>query len=171
MALQVNPNRKYNKAFKSRRGVKRPTEGALKLWEKQKMKEVYGIREAQSAGLLKKFNSGAGEENGSILSFIERRLDNVVFRLGAAATRKSAKQQVTHSKIRVNGTITNSPSYLVSVGDTIKISKPRFSEDSVTPEWLELNRATGEAKVIRLPLATEIEPDIDERLILEYYSK
>lgn len=171
MALPVNPNRKYNKAFKSRRGVKRPNEGALKLWEKQKMKNIYGVREAQSRGLVNSFKSKSGEDNASVLALFERRLDNVVFRLGAAMTRKSARQQVTHSRIRVNGRVTNTPSYLVIVGDTIKLSKPKFSEETVTPEWLELNRASGEAKVKRLPSGTEIEPDIDERLILEYYSK
>ena len=158
------------------------SEYSTQLTEKQKVKFVYGILEKQFRMYYEKAERMNGNTGENLLSLIERRLDNVVYRLGFAATRREARQLVNHGHYTVNGKRVNIPSYLVSVGDVIAVceksaSNNRFKklkEDDAfvaAPKWLDRDKNNLQGKVIALPARDDIDFEIAENLIVELYSK
>ena len=158
------------------------SEYAMQLTEKQKVKFVYGILEKQFRMYYEKAARAEGNTGEVLLSLIERRLDNVVYRLGFAATRREARQLVNHGHYTVNGKRVNIPSYLVSVGDVIAVcekstSTTRFktlkeSDAFVAAlKWLERDKNNLQGKVIAMPARDDIDFEIAENLIVELYSK
>lgn len=163
-------------------GAKRKkSEYAMQLTEKQKVKFVYGIMEKQFRAYYEKAAKAEGKTGEVLLTTIERRLDNVVFRLGLANTRREARQLVNHAHFTVNGKKVNIPSYLVKLGDVIEVSEKsrsttRFKAltDAPTvtlPKWLEKTADVFGGKVIAMPLREDIDFPVEEHLIVELYSK
>ena len=162
---------------------KKKSEYALQLSEKQKVKFVYGIMEKQFRSYYEKAARMPGKTGENLLVLVERRLDNVVYRLGFAMTRREARQLVNHGHFTVNGKRVNIPSYLVSVGDVIEVAeKSRASvkfkrltgEDAVMvtlPQWLEREKNTLRGTVTKMPAREDIDLPIEEHLIVELYSK
>ncbi len=162
---------------------KKKSEYALQLAEKQKVKFVYGIAEKQFHGYYEKANRMPGRTGDNLLILVERRLDNVVFRLGFAATRRDARQLVSHAHFTVNGKKVNIPSYLVKAGDVVEVaessrSSAKFSkltgEDApvaLLPAWLDRDKGTLKGVVTKLPVREDIDVPIAEHLIVELYSK
>ena len=158
------------------------SEYAMQMTEKQKVKFVYGILEKQFRGYYEKAARAEGNTGEILLSLIERRLDNVVYRLGFAATRREARQLVNHGHYTVNGKRVNIPSYMVRTGDVIAVceksaSNNRFKkmkEDNAfvaAPKWLDRDTNNLQGKVIALPARDDIDFEIAEHLIIELYSK
>ena len=158
------------------------SEYALQLTEKQKVKFVYGILEKQFHMYYEKAERMGGNTGENLLSLIERRLDNVVYRLGFASTRREARQLVNHGHYTVNGKRVNIPSYLVSAGDVVavcekSVSNNRFKkhkEDDAfvaAPKWLERDKNNLQGKVVAMPTKEDIDFEIAENLIVELYSK
>ena len=164
-----------------RRGKK--SEYALQLAEKQKVKFVYGILEKQFHMYYEKAARMPGKTGENLLVLVERRLDNVVYRLGFAKTRREARQMVSHAHFTVNGKKVNIPSYLVKAGDVIAVketscSTTRFkallAEDApkvLVPEWLEREKNALKGSVTRLPVRADVDVPVEEHLIVELYSK
>ena len=161
---------------------KKQSEYAMQLTEKQKVKFVYGILEKQFRMYYEKAERMNGNTGEILLSLVERRLDNVVYRLGFASTRREARQLVNHGHYTVNGKSVNIPSYLVEVGDVIAVSEKsssnnrfkKMKEDDAfiaAPKWLERDKNTLSGKVIALPARDDIDFEIAENLIVELYSK
>lgn len=159
------------------------SEYALQLTEKQKVKFVYGVLEKQFRAYYEKAARMKGNTGDELMTLLERRLDNVVFRLGLAATRREARQLVNHGHFTVNGKRVNIPSYLVKTDDVIAVrdksrSSAKFKkivEDDrfvAAPKWLEKNKnAPLEGKVIAMPQRDDIDFDVAVNLIVELYSK
>ena len=158
------------------------SEYALQMTEKQKVKFVYGILEKQIRMYFEKAERMNGNTGENLLSLVERRLDNVVYRLGFAATRREARQLVNHGHYTVNGKRVNIPSYLVSNGDVIAVceksaSNTRFKTlkeaDAfvAAPKWLERDKNNLQGKVIAMPARDDSDFEIAENLIVELYSK
>ena len=152
------------------------------LREKQRIRTMYGLNERQFANLFEKASRMEGMAGVNFLVLLESRLDNVVYRMGFARTRKAARQLVNHGHIEVNGKKVDIPSYRVSVGDVIAVKeKSRTSakfKDVVeqtngrtTPLWLDVNRDAFSATVNRLPNPTDIDYETETHLIVELYSK
>ena len=162
---------------------KKKSEYALQLQEKQKVKFVYGVMEKQFRMYYEKATRMSGKTGEDLLSLLERRLDNVVFRLGYASTRRDARQLVSHAHFTVNGTKVDIPSYLVKVGDVIEVKdssrssvkfKRLLGEDApvvLVPQWLEREKNALKGTVTRLPVREDIDLPIEEHLIVELYSK
>ena len=158
------------------------SEYATQLTEKQKVKFVYGIQEKQFRNYYEKASRAEGNTGEVLLSLVERRLDNVVYRLGFAATRRQARQLVNHAHFTVNGQRVNIPSYLVKVGDVIAVCEKSVSNSFfkslkeadtfvAAPKWLDRDKTTLTGKVIAVPTKADIDFDIAEHLIVELYSK
>ena len=158
------------------------SEYAMQLTEKQKVKFVYGILEKQFRMYYEKAERMNGNTGEILLSLVERRLDNVVYRLGFASTRREARQLVNHGHYTVNGKSVNIPSYLVDVNDVIAVSEKsssnnrfkKMKEDDAfvaAPKWLERDKNNLTGKVIALPARDDIDFEIAENLIVELYSK
>ena len=159
---------------------KKQSEYGLQLREKQKAKRFYGMQETQFRNLFEKAAKKPGMTGENLLVLLETRLDNVVFRLGFASSRKEARQLVTHGHFTVNGKKADIPSMEVKAGDVIKVkeksqSSPKFKEVkemSITvPSWLSVDVEKLEGKVITLPRREDIDTPIAEHLIVELYSK
>ena len=162
---------------------KKKSEYALQLQEKQKVKFVYGILEKQFHSYYEKAMRMPGETGENLLVLVERRLDNVVYRLGFAMTRREARQLVNHGHFTVNGRKVNIPSYLVKVGDVIEVressrSSVKFKrfvgEDAIivnVPQWLEKEKNSLKGTITKLPAREDIDLPIEEHLIVELYSK
>ncbi len=161
---------------------KKQSEYALQLKEKQKVKFVYGILEKQFRLYYEKAAKAPGQTGENLLTTIERRLDNVVYRLGFAMTRAEARQLVSHGHFTVNGRKVNIPSYLVKPGMVITLKdssktlekiKANVEANSVTqpPKWLEYDANNMIAKVVANPARDDIDLPIEEHLIVELYSK
>ena len=158
------------------------SEYALQLNEKQKVKFIYGVLEKQFRAYYEKATKMPGKTGDNLMSLVERRLDNVVFRLGLASTRREARQLVTHGHYTVNGKRVDIPSYMVKVGDVIAVSEKsnssaRFKtmkeEDAfvTTPKWLERDKNSLQGKVTALPARDDIDFEVEDHLIVELYSK
>ena len=158
------------------------SEYAMQLTEKQKVEFVYGMQERQFRSYYEKASRAEGNTGEVLLSMLERRLDNVVYRLGYASTRREARQLVNHGHFTVNGKRVNIPSFLVKVGDLVavceaSVSKPRFKkmkEDDAfvaAPKWLDRDKNTLQGKVVAIPTKEDIDFEIAEHLIVELYSK
>ena len=161
-----------------RRG--KQSEYAIQLTEKQKAKYTYGILEKQFSNLYKKASAAKGVTGEVLLGLCESRLDNTVFRLGIAPTRRSARQLVNHRHVTVNGQLVNIPSYQLRPGDVVAVREKSKSLELVTSsianssqtfDWLEWNSDTKEGKFIGMPERTQIPENIKEQLIVELYSK
>ena len=162
---------------------KKKSEYALQLSEKQKVKFVYGIMEKQFRGYYEKAEKMAGKTGENLLVTIERRLDNVVYRLGFAMTRREARQLVSHAHFTVNGKKVNIPSYLVKPGDVIEVKessrasskfKRLVGEDAIqvtVPQWLDREKNALKGTVVKMPERGDIDMPIEEHLIVELYSK
>ena len=158
------------------------SEYALQMTEKQKVKFVYGILEKQFRMYFEKAERMNGNTGENLLRLVERRLDNVVYRLGVASTRREARLLVNHGHYTVNGKRVNIPSYLVGNGDVIAVceksaSNTRFKmmkeADAfvAAPKWLERDKNNLQGKVIAIPARDDIDFEIAENLIVELYSK
>lgn len=162
---------------------RKESEYATQLKEKQKVKFVYGILEKQFHSYYEKAIRMPGETGENLLILVERRLDNVVYRLGFAMTRREARQLVNHGHFTVNGRKVNIPSYLVKVGDVIEVressrSSVKFKrfvgEDAIivnVPQWLEKEKNSLKGTITKLPAREDIDLPIEEHLIVELYSK
>ena len=158
------------------------SEYALQLREKQKLRWFYGIMEKQFALYFQRASRKKGVTGDNLLQILEIRLDNVVYRLGFAAGRRTAHQLVQHGHIRVNGKKVNIASYLIKVGDVIDVKETKNSRKIVSenleltndrpiPEWIQLNKDALKAKILRLPERNDINVPVDEHMIVELYSK
>ena len=160
---------------------RKKSEYSMQLTEKQKVKFIYGIMEKQFRSYYEKAEKAQGKTGSVLLTLIEHRLDNVVFRLGLASTRREARQLVNHAHFTVNGKKVNIPSYLVKVGDVIEVKESsrgtnRFKaiaeNNNVTaPKWLEKANDKLGGKVIAEPEREDIDFPVEEHLIVELYSK
>ncbi len=175
----------YSKTSNRNPGAQKRTkksEYAIQLNEKQKVKFIYGILEKQFRMYYEKATKMPGKTGENLLTLVERRLDNVVFRLGFASTRREARQLVSHGHYTVNGKRVDIPSYLVKVGDIIAVSEKSSSntrfktmkeEESftATPKWLDRDKNALLGKVTAMPARDDIDYEVDELLIVELYSK
>ncbi len=161
---------------------KKQSEYGLQLNEKQKVKFIYGLLEKQFKHYYELAAKKSGVTGEMLLQLLESRLDNVVYRLGLANTRREARQIVNHGHITVNGSKVDIPSYLVKPGDVIAVREKsknsvRIKEivetnaKRVIPAWLEMNRDTLTGKVLKLSEREDIDYDVQEHLIVELYSK
>lgn len=156
------------------------SEYGTQLREKQKVKRMYGVLEKQFRDYYEKADRMKGVTGENMLSLIERRLDNVVYRMGIGASRKQARQIVNHGLITVNGRRVNIASYQVKAGDVIAIKENKQNNEIfkdlkgskvVMPKWLEFDTNTLSGKILALPGREDIDADIKEQLIIELYSK
>lgn len=165
-----------------RRANRKMSEYALQLREKQKAKFIYGVLEKPFRNYYKKAEKMPGMTGPNLMIMLESRLDNVVFRLGFARTRKEARQIVDHKHVLVNGRQVNIPSYLVKAGDTIEIKEKckgsqRYKDildvtaGRMVPEWLDCDAESLKGSVKELPAREVIDVPVDEMLIVELYSK
>lgn len=154
----------------------------LRLREKQKVKKIYGILERQFRRYFEEAKKARGMTGENLLLLLEKRLDNIVFRLGFSLTRAGARQLVRHGHFLVNGRKVNIPSYSCKVGDEISLKAKsremvgikeamKLSQDREKTPWLEMDQENFKGKVARLPKKEEIALPIQEQLIVEYYSR
>ena len=175
----------YNKTSNKNPGGQRrakKSEYATQLTEKQKVKFVYGIQEKQFRNYYDKASRHEGNTGENLLSIVETRLDNVVYRLGFANSRRQARQLVNHGHFTVNGERVNIPSYMVKTGDVVAVCEKSVSNaffkalkeaDAfvAAPKWLDRDKNTLQGKVIAMPTQADIDFDIAVHLIVELYSK
>ena len=165
-----------------RRANRKMSEYGLQLREKQKAKFIYGVLEKPFRNYYKKADKMAGMTGENLMTMLESRLDNVVFRLGFARTRKEARQIVDHKHVLVNGKQVNIPSYLVSAGDVIEIKENKKGSERyksilevtggrLVPEWLDVDQEALRGTVKELPSREAIDVPVNEMLIVELYSK
>lgn len=160
----------------------KPSEYGLQLREKQKTRRVYGVLEKQFRNYFAAADRQQGITGENLLVLLERRLDNVVFRLGFAASRKEARQLVNHGHFTVNGRKVSIPSYLIRVGDVIQVKEgskesPKFAEIKeqaaykTPPEWLSVDVENLTGTVLAYPIREQIDTAVNEQLIVELYSR
>lgn len=159
---------------------KRVTEYGLQLREKQKVKRAYGILEKQFRRYYEEAERMKGVTGENMLSLIERRLDNVIYRMGIGASRKECRQIVNHGQITVNGKRVNVPSFIVKPGDVIAVKENKRDLEMfknlkgmkiIMPKWLEFNSEKLEGKILSIPSREDIDLNIKEHLIIELYSR
>jgi small subunit ribosomal protein S4 len=170
---QVTNNRRPN----------RPSQYSLQLREKQKVKRLYGLLEKQFSNLMKEASRSRGQSGTVLLQLLERRADNAVYRAGFAPSRRAARQLVTHGHFMLNGTRVDIPSIRLKEGDELVLrdhskASQYFKQlddispaPSAIPEWLKADRKKLTVSVKGLPTRDDAEPDINEQLIVEYYSR
>lgn len=161
--------------------AKKQSNYGMQLREKQKVKRIYGMLETQFRNLFEKAEKMSGIAGDNMLSLLERRLDNVVFRMGLAGSRKEARQLVRHGHFTLNGKKVNIPSLTVEVGDEIAVKEKSRSSAKfkslvenftrVVPNWLDVEIEKMSGKIVSLPTREDIDLDIAEHLIVELYSK
>ncbi len=156
------------------------TEYGAQLREKQKIKRIYGLLENQMRSYYEEAERMRGVTGENMLSLIERRLDNVVYRMGIAGSRKQARQLVNHGLITVNGKRVDIASFIIKAGDEISIKESKLEKQPiksvrglkvVMPKWLEFNTETLKGKILALPTREDIDADLQERLVIEHYSR
>lgn len=173
-------DKKSNRQLK--RANRKMSEYGLQLREKQKAKFIYGVLEKPFRNYFKKAQRMSGMTGTNLMVLLETRLDNVVFRMGLARTRREARQIVDHKHVLVNGKQVNIPSYLVKAGDVIEIKEKckgsqRYKDilevtgGRMVPAWLEVDTEILKGTVKELPTRDEIDVPVDEMLIVELYSK
>lgn len=182
MKEKVTSSKKQDKPVKRGRKI---SEYGRQLMEKQKVKEMYGMRERQFKRFFTIASASEESTGHMLLSLLERRLDNVLYRLKLAVSRAQARQIIVHGHVLVNGKKVYSPSYLVSVNDVISFAdnvadKKQFVEQALekrlkigikVPEWLELDKTKRLGKVLRAPVRSDVQTPVEEHLIVELYSK
>ena len=174
----------YDKKSKRnlQRGNRKVSEYGLQLREKQKAKFIYGVLEKPFRNYYKKADKMRGLTGLNLMTILESRLDNVVFRLGFARTRKEARQIVDHKFVTVNGKVVNIPSYLVKAGDVVEIKESKkniqrmkdiveVAGGRIVPEWLDIDAEKLQGTVKELPSREQIDVPVNEMLIVELYSK
>lgn len=170
---EQNSNQRRNK----------PSQYAIQLREKQKVKRLYGLLERQFRKLMEEASRSKGQSGEMLLQFLERRMDNAVYRAGLAPSRRAARQLVSHGHFMLNDRRVDIPSIRLKAGDVLVVrDRSKQSEyfkklddispaPSETPSWLKTSRKKLEITITGLPLREEVEPDINEQLIVEYYSR
>ena len=180
LGINKKSNRQSNRQLK--RTNRKMSEYALQLREKQKAKFIYGVLEKPFRNYYAKAKQMEGMTGENLMRLLESRLDNVMFRMGFARTRKEARQIVDHKHVLVNGKQVNIPSYLVKAGDAIEIKEnkkgsQRYKEileatgGNMIPDWLEVDSENLRGTVKELPAREAIDVPVDEMLIVELYSK
>ena len=165
-AAQSRKNKEYN----------------MQLREKQKAKRYYGVQEKQFRNYFAAASKQEGQTGENLLCLVERRFDNVVYRMGLAESRRDARQLVRHGHFTVNGKNANIPSMLLKAGDEIAIKeskkdRPKIkaliekADGKIIPKWIEVDKENGKGKIIAMPQREDIDFEIDEQLIVELYSK
>ena len=161
---------------------KKLSEYGMQLKEKQKLKFIYGVLEKQFYHYFEIAEKQQGQAGTNLITILESRLDNVVFRMGFATTRRESRQLVTHGHFSVNGKKIDIPSYRIKPGDVISLREnsrksTKFKEiveltnGRVVPLWLEANKEDFSAKVVRMPVKEDLDYEVEEHLIVELYSK
>ena len=167
---------------KPQRQQRKLSEYGLQLREKQKAKFIYGVLEKPFRNYYAKAERMEGQAGANLMIMLESRLDNVLFRLGWARTRREARQIVDHKAVLVNGKQVNIPSYLVKAGDVVEIKEKKKASQHfkdiievtggrLVPEWLESDKENLKGRVVELPKREVIDVPVDEMLIVELYSK
>ncbi len=161
----------------------KPSQYSLQLREKQKVKRLYGLLEKQFSNLMKESSRTQGQAGSALLMYLERRLDNAVYRAGFAPSRRAARQLVTHGHFMLNGRRVDIPSIRLKAGDAFEIREHSKGTEyfkkldevspapSEVPSWLSADRKKIAVTVTNLPVRTDAEPEINEQLIVEYYSR
>ena len=178
--IYLGIDKKSNRELK--RANRKVSEYGLQLREKQKAKFIYGVLEKPFRNYYKKADRMQGQTGENLMTILESRLDNVVFRMGLATTRKEARQIVDHKHVLVNGKQVNIPSYLVKAGDVIEIKEKckgsqRYKDilevtaGRLVPEWVEVDQEALKGTVKELPKREVIDVPVNEVLIVELYSK
>ena len=178
--IYLGVDKKSNR--QSIRGNRKKSEYGLQLTEKQKAKFIYGVLEKPFRNYFKKASKMRGTSGENLMILLESRLDNVIFRLGFARTRKEARQIVGHKHVLVNGKRVNIPSYQIKAGDVVEIrEKSKGSQRykdilevtgaRIVPEWLEADQENLSGTVKALPTREQIDVPVNEMLIVELYSK
>ncbi len=156
---------------------------SLQLREKQKVKRLYGLLEKQFSNLMKEASRVQGQSGQTLLQFLERRLDNVVYRAGFAPSRRAARQLATHGHFELNGVRVDIPSIRMKPGDTLTLRKHSVASTyfknhdetspapSSIPTWLKVDRKKVTVSVTGVPVRADAEPELNEQLIVEYYSR
>lgn len=179
MVMGVAKETKRDPNANKRRKV---SEYGLQLKEKQKMKFIYGMLEKQFAHYFELAEKMEGQAGANLITLCESRLDNVVFRMGLATTRREARQLVVHGHYNVNGKRVDIPSYRIKVGDVISLrdnskKSEKFKQiiettaGRLTPTWLDVNKDQQSATVLRMPVKEDLDYELEEHLIVELYSK
>lgn len=161
----------------------KPSQYSIQLREKQKVKRLYGLLEKQFSNLMVEASKKQGQSGATLLQFLEQRADNAIYRAGFAPSRRAARQLMTHGHFMLNGRRVDIPSIRLKAGDVLVLrAKSQTNEyfkklddvspaPSETPGWLKVNRKKFEVTVTGVPTREEAEPDINEQLIVEYYSR
>lgn len=161
----------------------KPSQYSLQLREKQKVKRLYGLLEKQFSNLMAEASRTPGQSGSTLLQYLERRLDNAVYRAGFAPSRRAARQLVTHGHFMLNGRRVDIPSIRLKAGDEFVIREHSKGTEyfkklddvspapSTIPSWLSSDRKKVAVKVTNLPVRDDAEPEINEQLIVEYYSR
>lgn len=161
----------------------KPSQYSLQLREKQKVKRLYGLLEKQFSNLMAESNRSQGQSGAALLVYLERRLDNAVYRAGFATSRRAARQLVTHGHFMLNGRRVDIPSIRLKAGDEFSLRDHSKSNEyfkklddvspapSAIPAWQTVDRKKVTVKITNLPVRDDAEPDINEQLIVEYYSR
>lgn len=164
-------------------GRSKSSQYSLQLREKQKVKRLYGLLERQFAKLMEEASRTKGQSGSTLLEFLERRLDNVIYRAGFAPSRNSARQLATHGHFLLNGQRVDIPSIRLKAGDKISLREASKKADyfkaiddlspapAAIPAWIKVNRKQFNIEVVGKPSRDDAEPDIKEQLIVEYYSR
>ena len=183
-ALGIEPqvlgiNKKSNREVK--KSFRKPSEYALQLREKQKVRFIYGILEQPFRNLYERAVTMKGATGENLIQLLERRLDNVIYRAGFAATRQQARQLVNHAHFMVNGRRVNIPSYIVKANDVITVRQRSKSSEyfkavkesgfRVVPKWLQADKEELKATVVSLPLREDLDFPLQENMIVEFYSR
>jgi len=161
----------------------KPSQYSLQLREKQKVKRLYGLLERQFSNLMAEASRTPGQSGATLLQYLERRLDNAIYRAGFAPSRRAARQLVTHGHFVLNGRRVDIPSIRLKQGDAIELRDHSKNSEyfkkiddvspapSTVPTWLSVDRKKFQVKVTNLPVRDDAEPEINEQLIVEYYSR
>src|ERR1700761_201641 len=161
----------------------KPSQYALQLREKQKVKRLYGLLEKQFSNLMAEASRTQGQSGATLLQYLERRLDNAVYRAGFATSRRAARQLVTHGHFMLNGRRVDIPSIRLKIGDEITLREHSKGTEyfkklddtspapSTIPTWLKVDRKKTAVTITNLPVRDDAEPEINEQLIVEYYSR
>ena len=179
MVMGVGKETKRNSGANFR---KKESDYKMQLKEKQKLKFIYGVQEKQFRHIYERAEKLEGQAGANLLTLLESRLDNVVFRMGLSMTRREARQLVSHGHFNVNGQRVDIPSYRVKVGDIVSLRENskksvKFQEiveatnGRLIPTWLDVNKENLTSGVVRLPVKEDLDYEVEEHLIVELYSK
>ena len=180
--MVMGATKDYTKRNPDANKRRKVSEYGLQLKENQKLKFIYGMLEKQFRHLFEIAQKMEGQAGENLITLLESRLDNVVFRMGLASTRREARQLVVHGHYDVNGKRVDIPSYRVKVGDVISLREnskksEKFKQIAettagrLTPSWLDVNKDAQSAKVVRMPVKDDLDYELEEHLIVELYSK